>query len=158
MENYFIKLGAKEEGPFTLEELKEKKLTNEYQIWKDGMDNWKNVQVIKELQDFILKLPPKSNSVQNEILNSKKQNEKLFYYLVIGIAIVIFFLLGGFRDNYDITESYPGIGSGYASEAATQLRFLFATLSLVLSSIISGLIYYYKMMNVYKNALNKEKK
>ena len=52
MRQYFIHDGLKEEGPFNLEEIKQKNLKKETQIWYEGLEAWVNANSIDELKQI----------------------------------------------------------------------------------------------------------
>ncbi|MFZ4414089.1 MAG: DUF4339 domain-containing protein [Bacteroidales bacterium] len=57
MKEYFFLKGKEQNGPFSLEELSRKDLTNETLIWTDGMENWHR---LKDIPELVLLLKPKS--------------------------------------------------------------------------------------------------
>jgi hypothetical protein len=57
MKEYFFLRGKVQNGPFTIEQLAGKGLTNETLIWTDGMENWVKLKDIPELAQT---LKPKS--------------------------------------------------------------------------------------------------
>jgi hypothetical protein len=101
MKKYFYHDGSKENGPFTLEELRLVNLKQETPIWYDGLANWTKVQNLEELQ-FLF--PPKIappplippiagyNNNSNQSQDNPKQNKKLTYIIISVVAIL---LLGG---------------------------------------------------------------
>ena len=72
MKEYFFLKGKEQNGPFSLEELSTKDLTNETLIWTEGMENWQKLKDIPELV-LVLKLKsipppfPKEGNEQNQI-------------------------------------------------------------------------------------------
>lgn len=57
MKEYFFLTGKDQNGPFTVEQLAGKGLTNETLIWTEGMENW---QKLKDIPDLAQTLKPKS--------------------------------------------------------------------------------------------------
>ncbi len=57
MKEYFYLKGKDQDGPFTVEQLADKRLTNETLIWTEGMENW---QKLKEIPELVQTLKPKS--------------------------------------------------------------------------------------------------
>jgi hypothetical protein len=53
MKQYFFLTGKDQNGPFTIEQLEDKGLTNETLIWTEGMDNWQKLKDIPELAQTI---------------------------------------------------------------------------------------------------------
>jgi|GEM_PF-1917975 len=57
MKEYFFILGKDQSGPFAIEQLADKGLTNETLIWTEGMENW---QKLKDIPELAQTLKPKS--------------------------------------------------------------------------------------------------
>ena len=57
MKEYFYLKGKDQNGPFTIEQLADKGLTNETNIWTEGMENW---QKLKDMTELAQILKPKS--------------------------------------------------------------------------------------------------
>lgn len=57
MKEYFYLKGKDQNGPFTVEQLADKGLTNETLIWTEGMENW---QKLKDIPELVQTLKPKS--------------------------------------------------------------------------------------------------
>jgi hypothetical protein len=57
MKEYFFLEGKDQNGPFTIEQLSDKSLTNETMIWTEGMENW---QKLKDIPELVQALKPKS--------------------------------------------------------------------------------------------------
>jgi hypothetical protein len=57
MKEYFFLTGKDQNGPFTIEQLADKGLTNETLIWTEGMENW---QKLKDIPELAQTLRPKS--------------------------------------------------------------------------------------------------
>lgn len=55
-EYYFLK-GKDQKGPFTIEQLSDKGLTNETLVWTEGLENW---QKLKDIPELVQHLKPKS--------------------------------------------------------------------------------------------------
>lgn len=157
MIKYFIKLDEEQKGPLSIEELKGMNLTDQYLYWTDGLPTWRKITEIKELEEFILKLPPTEDKTSNEILKRTKIYRNIFMYIVIVGTIIFFAFLGGFSDKYDLLDGYPGLAdSNYGSEAALKVRGILFGFSFLISCII-GLIYYlYQIMDLYKKIYEKK--
>jgi len=57
---YYLAERNKTSKPFTLEQLKDKDLTNESLIWTEGMDDWKMLKDIPELSHLVKPKPATS--------------------------------------------------------------------------------------------------
>ena len=53
MKEYYFLIGNDQNGPFTVDQLIGKGLTNETLIWTEGMDNWEKLKDIPELTQTI---------------------------------------------------------------------------------------------------------
>lgn len=57
MKEYFFLTGKDQNGPFTIEQLESKGLTNETLIWTEGMETW---QKLKDIPELAQSIKPKS--------------------------------------------------------------------------------------------------
>lgn len=59
MKYYYYSTNGKDKlGPYTLDDLKERKLLDHYLVWCDGMDEWQKASKCLELSEFAIKSPP----------------------------------------------------------------------------------------------------
>ncbi|NOT52083.1 MAG: DUF4339 domain-containing protein [Chitinophagaceae bacterium] len=58
MKKYFLNDGTGQQGPFTLEELKEKAVRADTPIWYEGLPDWTTAGALDELKDIIIHTPP----------------------------------------------------------------------------------------------------
>ncbi len=58
MADYYIHNGKEQQGPFKLEDLKEKKISKDISVWREGMTNWEKAGNVDELKDLFAALPP----------------------------------------------------------------------------------------------------
>jgi hypothetical protein len=100
MKKYFLHDGEKNIGPFTINELKDKKITKETPIWYEGLEDWTTAGEVEDLNSIFLlnsptippikKTPPPIKKVDNE-----EQNQTIFglkknlLYPISGIIILI---------------------------------------------------------------------
>ncbi len=92
MKKYFYTDGTDKFGPFTLEELKEKNISRETQVWFQELGKWKPAGNVPELSEiFELSPPPiaKTNLINNnkENINNRKPPKT---WLVESILVTIF--------------------------------------------------------------------
>ena len=73
MKKYFYSNGKDKEGPVTLEELKQKDIKPKTLIWHEGLDDWKEAEVIEELKEIFELSPPPIDS-ENETLGTIELN------------------------------------------------------------------------------------
>jgi len=136
MIEYFFLKGIDQNGPFTVEQLADKKLTSDTLIWTKGMDNW---QKLKDIPELIKVLNPKSvpppppsiideNIIKTEvsgqlkvikektpnlILEAIKPSKTILIWLIIWCGFHLFALLMSYsgvdffnKDGYPKTESF----------------------------------------------------
>lgn len=95
MKRYFIAINSKQQGPFSLEELKQQEINSNTLVWFEGLKDWVKVGEIEELQEIFISSPPalpsdkeKIYSVQAEI-TKKKNNRKSLHASSATIAYEI---------------------------------------------------------------------
>ena len=76
---YFISVGDNQEGPFSFDILKRKKIKKNTNVWYDGLDDWTEANSIIELKSLFLKDAFKNNinstyDVENRY-NSNRNNQ-----------------------------------------------------------------------------------
>lgn len=69
MSKFFIHKDDQQQGPFTLDELKDLKIIRETMVWFEGADDWKKAIEIEELQEIFKGVPPPLQINQPEIPN-----------------------------------------------------------------------------------------
>ena len=86
MKKYFYSNGQEKEGPVTLEELKQKGIQPKTLIWHEGLDDWKEAEIIDELREiFELNPPPLETEIETagesgaKNFNSENQNTTKTY-------------------------------------------------------------------------------
>jgi uncharacterized RDD family membrane protein YckC len=57
-QKFYIAIDGQPAGPFTIEELKSKKIQRETLVWTDGLDNWTKAENIPILKDILRGIPP----------------------------------------------------------------------------------------------------
>ena len=139
MNKYHVVINGSQQGPFSLEELREKNMTKTTLVWTEELDNWVEAANLEELQDLIKKMPPpiplkpieplqveaeiskKEESLispKTEVLIAKETKSvfhQILYGFLIGIISFPVFYFGVYEvDKYDnvnlkITHYYHGI-------------------------------------------------
>lgn len=90
MKKYFYSDGTNNYGPFTLDELKEKKISRETKIWFQELGEWKSAGEVPELTEIFKLVPPsiaKTNYNSMENLNNQKPPKT---WLVESILVTLF--------------------------------------------------------------------
>lgn len=149
---YYLAENGKQIGPFSLEELKAKKVDGESLIWFDGLEKWKKIKDISELSFLLIKTPPpiteseeeKSETnippipEENKIINEANQakpeyeiatiGERLGGFLIIQILIIII--------NVIVTGEAIGEDDGFNGSF-----FTMALLQGLGTGIVNGIFY-----------------
>jgi hypothetical protein len=112
MEKYYIVIDEIRQGPFTIDELKEKGITKTTLVWTENMSNWDEAKNVETLKEFIKSIPPPiqqqlGNQVKilTEITNEKEENptrkielvKGIKYGIIGGIVSFIIFSTGIFQ-------------------------------------------------------------
>lgn len=58
MDKYYIIIEGSQQGPFTIDELKDRNITDTTLIWTENMENWTEAKAIDSLKIIINKKPP----------------------------------------------------------------------------------------------------
>ena len=66
MSKFHIHKDEQQQGPFTLDELRDLKITRETMVWFEGEDNWKAAVEIEELKEIFKSIPPPMVATKNE--------------------------------------------------------------------------------------------
>ncbi|MEA3450844.1 MAG: DUF4339 domain-containing protein [Bacteroidota bacterium] len=77
---YYYEENGKQLGPFTLEEMKSKRIKKTTLVWKDGLQNWVKAEELVEFKAVVVSVPPPlPNNNQLDIKNTfiKIKNNQL---------------------------------------------------------------------------------
>ena len=110
MKTYYIHNGTENSGPFTLEELRAKKITKTTLVWFEGMDEWNYAGDIDELKSILAVIPPplkkipplpKVEEEEEEASQTILGLEKSTFFLTFGILILIIgtLIFNNYQDN-----------------------------------------------------------
>lgn len=58
METYYILIDNKQQGPYNLDELREKGINARTMVWRQGMSGWQPAGNVPELRDLLSSVPP----------------------------------------------------------------------------------------------------
>lgn len=134
MKKYFLHNGTEQQGPFDLDELKEKLIKKDTPIWYDGLADWTTAEKIDELIDILkTSTPPpfgtkqpapppinKSNKEQQSVAAKNKKESKFSIWRVLQILAGLF--LGGLVIMFLINKfngSSSGSGESYEQKVMT---------------------------------------
>jgi GYF domain 2 len=93
MESYYLHDGTQRTGPFTVEELKSKNISENQAVWAEGMKDWTEASRILSLQPILVKTPPEFRPVsQTEKIG--KQVGKSGKPVIIVLGMIAVFVIG----------------------------------------------------------------
>jgi hypothetical protein len=111
--SYFIHDGTRQLGHFTIEELKEKGISNTTPVWKEGLNDWVQASSLDELKGAFILSPPVFKAQNSPPVvplpsasNAEKIGFKLGKFLGWSGLILILFLLGVFIYNKSFTTTF----------------------------------------------------
>jgi uncharacterized RDD family membrane protein YckC len=70
-QNFHIIVNGKQEGPFTIEQLKSKGLQRDTLVWTEGLDNWTKAEHVALLNDLLRSMPPPMPSNETKVNNQQ---------------------------------------------------------------------------------------
>jgi len=91
---YYDSDGTNQYGPFSIEELSDKKIIKETLIWHEGIEDWKKASDIPELANIIAQTPPPISKTPPDIKNKITETQSLLKsgkkkYKIVIIALII---------------------------------------------------------------------
>jgi hypothetical protein len=119
MKHYYYSVNNQQQGPFTLDELKVKRLKKSTLVWTDGLKEWTTGDNIDELKEFVISEPPplpviktietdnvvKIKLTPHDISNENNKEPEATLVGIILLLIPIFIKLSG-SFNFETEESY----------------------------------------------------
>lgn len=151
MSKFYIVINDMQQGPFSLEELREKNLVKTTLIWTEEIDNWVEAINVEELQELIKKIPPpiptkpeKALKIEAEISKKKekfispksevvvaKETKSVFkqilYGLIIGVVSFPIFYFVVYEadkfDNFNVAEKIHIDGNYMTGIAVSDFPF-----------------------------------
>ena len=104
MKIYYLHENNVNTGPFSIEELKERKINSFTPIWCEGFDTWKTAGEIDALQPIITELPSPAEISNNEKPIYKKINSGFLGFhkknIIAILAVMVIILLSLIIMNY----------------------------------------------------------
>ncbi len=106
MKKYHYSVGENHFGPFSIEELRDAKISKGTMIWFEGLDNWVPAGEVEDLKDLFKSIPPPLNinkqppppisvtkknrsNISNSEIPQKKYKNKIVIGILSLIAIII---------------------------------------------------------------------
>lgn len=134
MKKYFLHNGTEQQGPFDLDDLKEKHINKDTPIWYDGLHDWTTADKIDELKDILSTstpppfsskqtTPPPINKPEAEkqtVASLSKQESKFNIGRVLKILAGIF--IGGLIIMFLVNKlsgNSSGLGESYEQKVMT---------------------------------------
>jgi hypothetical protein len=147
MSLYFIEKNGKQSGPYSLEELRQEKISASTLVWKEGLADWVSASELAELNAILIPTPPPLPS-RKQFDSLDQSYEKDTQALLLGIIIFAFNLYisiswGTFTVNEIRSLAWISLGL-YIASLITVIRcanrqnrntFLWAVFSLLASPI-----------------------
>lgn len=100
MKKYYLYINNEQQGPFNIEELKNKKINRNTKVWFEGLEDWKNAEDIDELKSIVASIPPPIKIISSpppfNKNTSKSSENKIFglsrktFLIVLGLIVVVF--------------------------------------------------------------------
>src|ERR1051325_8908101 len=127
MQKYFLHVNNKQQGPFSLEELKQKNISKDAPVWFEGQPDWKPAGEITELKALFTAVPPpfskKEESSQNKgsinpAPNPLKKPKSIEWHITRA-GIVLLVLLVVFITLKALDHHPPGSGSSTTADPQT---------------------------------------
>ncbi len=104
-------------GPYSLEELKTRGLSNETLVWAEGMEEWVRIEDLKEVQEKlgIKPIPPRIpiGTRLGFLIKNCKQINILFSFLIGIHLFLILFVANQGLDNLEIYLKWKKLQSNY---------------------------------------------
>jgi hypothetical protein len=112
MMTFYTNNGQHEEGPFTLEELKARKITKDTPIWHEGLTTWTTAGQVAELKNLFVATPPpipapsrpqvNAQVINREVPVTKSKGNGVFIALFLTLVLVLLAvtLYVNFKDNF----------------------------------------------------------
>ena len=123
MANYYYIENDIQKGPFSFQDLKDKKIQKNTLVWCENMENWEEAKNIEEFKEILKYTPPpipiapkieKPLKVEAEIIRKKekiitpekeiliaKETKRIFknsFYIIIS-SLVFFFIMFGYNEG-----------------------------------------------------------
>lgn len=104
MQTYFIHDGNTETGPYSIEELRSKKISRDIHVWREGLSSWQPAGTLQELDVLFATIPPPFSEPKPILAAPANHTIRIVktigMALVIVVIIVFLFLAGGYAYDY----------------------------------------------------------
>ena len=111
MQKFYIHKDDQQQGPFSIDELKDLKITRDTMIWFEGADNWKKAVEVDDLKEIFKSIPPpiqankpvtpppladKKPKEETKTIIDNKPKKKNTTLIIIVVAVLVVCGLGTF--------------------------------------------------------------
>ena len=145
MKKYFYTDGTNNFGPFTLEELQEKRITRETKVWFQELDEWKSAGEIPELTTVFQLSPPPITKANYNRMGSIDNQKPPKTWLVESILATLFcclpFGIAGIVNASKVESRFYAGDIEEANKLSEQAK-KWTTLSFW-AAIVLGVIYFF---------------
>jgi hypothetical protein len=76
MKKYFYTDGEEQFGPFSINELKNIKISRDYYVWFEGLSEWKLIAEVDELKEIFTSIPPPIASIKKNDAELKESSSE----------------------------------------------------------------------------------
>ncbi len=87
MKYYYYEQNGVKCGPFTVEELKDKRLSKRTLMWTDGLENWVLAYKINEIEDLLVEEPPPLIKQQTKSKNIRKIKSSIIIAIPLSLLL-----------------------------------------------------------------------
>lgn len=137
MKKFYIHNGEEQEGPFRIEELIEKKIQRNTEVWYEGISDWKKAYEIDELKGIFVSIPPPINKKakpvpppikkrKTEIKTEKAKETKSWKSVFVKSAIACIVIFGGMFIYSNMQNSGNSYEESYATESYEEQKMTVA--------------------------------
>lgn len=137
MNKYYLHDGLENIGPFDIEELKQKSITRNTQVWCEGMEDWKEAGTVEDLKVLFPIMPPPLKKSKTEVPKQNKSSDikdTIYWkiYKFMRILAIIFVIIMGIVILANVLDNKTNTSSTYEEsvmtiqeiEAASPLNYL----------------------------------
>jgi hypothetical protein len=107
MKKFYLHNGAEQSGPFDLNELREKKITQSTPIWYEGISDWTNAENVDELKELFKSAapPPFKQNISKKPVKKSYRTWNIIRFSIVGIIFLVL-LIAYLNNNYSGNGSY----------------------------------------------------
>lgn len=121
MRNYYLHNGTEQQGPYTFQDLKNRNIKKDTQIWYEGLTEWTTAGQVYELKGLFITPPPLSHSPlqQPTSFQAPKEKSPARQAAIIVLSIVLVVILGIMLSNFIGALNRSSGDSSYQAKVMT---------------------------------------